>query len=422
MNKSIAIKVDHLTKVYKLYSNPTDRLKESLHPFKKKYHKLFYALNDVSFEIKKGETVGIIGKNGAGKSTLLKMITGVLTPTSGRVTVHGKIASLLELGAGFNPELTGIENIYLNGTIMGFTKEEMDQKINAIIEFADIGDFIHQPMKRYSSGMKARLGFSVSINIDPDILIVDEALSVGDALFRRKCFAKMENMCNKGLTILFVSHSEMAISQLCTRAILLVNGEKIFDSQPHETFKQYNRLLNIKENKNQEPSKGKNVFDTLNDKSIDCNIKNSEIDIANINFKNERGEEVKTLIHGEKYTLNYQVYFKDTHENIQCGFLLKTLHGLSIAGAVAPSLRQTVHKVQAGNYLDVRFALTMLLAPGEYFLSVNIRQLEKENIKILNKLVDFCTILVHSGDNIQYTALCNLNIESSLNIKSHEDI
>lgn len=192
MYYNIAIKVQNLTKVYKLYDKPIDRLKEALHPLKKKYHKDSYALNDVSFEIKKGETVGIIGKNGAGKSTLLKIITGVLTPTSGHVHVNGRIASLLELGAGFNPEYTGIENIYLQGTLMGYSHEEMKAKVDEILAFADIGDFVYQPVKMYSSGMFARLAFAVAINVDPDILIVDEVLSVGDIAFQSKCFNKFK--------------------------------------------------------------------------------------------------------------------------------------------------------------------------------------------------------------------------------------
>ncbi|NBL00561.1 MAG: ABC transporter ATP-binding protein, partial [Erysipelotrichia bacterium] len=219
-----AIKVNHLTKVYKLYDNPIDRLKESLHPLKKQYHKEFYALNDISFEIKKGETVGIIGKNGAGKSTLLKIITGVLTPTSGSVHVNGRIASLLELGAGFNPEYTGVENIYFQGSLMGYTREEVAKKVDEIIAFADIGDFVYQPVKMYSSGMYARLAFAVAINVDPDILIVDEALSVGDAAFQNKCIRKMEEIGKKGITILFVSHDTQTINKFCNRAIWLNNG------------------------------------------------------------------------------------------------------------------------------------------------------------------------------------------------------
>ena len=213
-----AIKVSHLTKVYKLYDKPIDRLKESLHPLKKKYHKDFYALNDVSFEIKKGETVGIIGKNGAGKSTLLKIITGVLTPSSGHVHVNGRIASLLELGAGFNPEYTGIENIYLQGTLMGYTKEEMEAKIDEILTFADIGDFVYQPVKSYSSGMFARLAFAVAINVEPDILIVDEALSVGDMYFQQKCMDKINTMRSRKMTLLFVSHSIGQVKKICEKA------------------------------------------------------------------------------------------------------------------------------------------------------------------------------------------------------------
>ncbi len=226
----IAISVKNLTKVYHLYDNPKDRLKEALNPFKKSYHHDFYALNDVSFEIKKGETVGIIGKNGAGKSTLLKMITGVLTPTGGSVEVNGKIASLLELGAGFNLEMTGMENVYLNGTIMGFSKEEMDQKVDAILEFADIGAFIDQPVKMYSSGMFARLAFSVAINVEPDVLIVDEALSVGDMAFQYKCFMKMKEIKEQGTTIVLVTHSMSQILDNCDRAILINQGLLIEDT------------------------------------------------------------------------------------------------------------------------------------------------------------------------------------------------
>ncbi|MBW2660368.1 MAG: ABC transporter ATP-binding protein, partial [Deltaproteobacteria bacterium] len=201
----LAVRLSNINKIYHLYENPQDRIKEVLNPFNKNYHHDFYAINDVSFDIHTGESVAIIGKNGAGKSTLLKMITGVLTPTSGKLEVSGKIASLLELGAGFNPEMTGLENIYLNGTLMGFLKEEMDEKIDAILQFADIGEFINQPVKMYSSGMFARLAFSLSINVDPDILIIDEALSVGDMAFQMKCFKKFQQFQKQGKTILFVT-------------------------------------------------------------------------------------------------------------------------------------------------------------------------------------------------------------------------
>ncbi len=239
MNNDIAIKVQNLTKIYHLYDRPQDRLKEALNPFKKSYHHDFYAMNDVSFDIKKGETVGIIGKNGAGKSTLLKMITGVLTPTSGSIEVNGKIASLLELGAGFNSEMTGLENIYLNGTLMGFSKEEMDSKVDAILEFADIGEFIHQPVKMYSSGMFARLAFSVAINVDPEILIVDEVLSVGDMRFQQKSLRKMQEMQERGITILFVAHDMGVINTFCSNVIWLSDGIKKDEGETEIISKKY---------------------------------------------------------------------------------------------------------------------------------------------------------------------------------------
>lgn len=243
MSEDWAIKIEHLSKVYKIFDKPTDRVKEALNPFRKRYSRDFYALNDVSLTIKKGETVGIIGKNGAGKSTILKIITGVLTPTSGSVQVNGRIASLLELGAGFNPEMTGIENIYMNGTIMGYTKEEMDDRLQDIIDFADIGEFIHQPVKMYSSGMFARLAFSVNAFVEPDILIVDEALSVGDMKFQVKCMDKMESLMKGGCTVIFVSHDINAIRRLCHRAFFFNHGKLLSDGEVNTVADMYLEFL-----------------------------------------------------------------------------------------------------------------------------------------------------------------------------------
>ena len=235
----IAIKVENLTKIYKLYDTPMDRLKESINPFGKKYHKDFYALNDVSFEIKKGETVGIIGKNGSGKSTLLKIITGVLTPTSGNVTVNGKVSALLELGAGFNPELTGLENVYFNGTLMGYPKEEIDTKLDEILSFADIGEFIYQPVKTYSSGMFVRLAFALAISIEPEILIVDEALAVGDLRFQKKCKQKMNEFREREITQVIVSHNMSDITTSCKRAVFLKSGINKFYGDAFEVVSTY---------------------------------------------------------------------------------------------------------------------------------------------------------------------------------------
>lgn len=233
-----AIKVENIVKIYKLYDKSIDRLKEGIHPFGKKYHKDFYALNNISFEVKKGETLGLIGINGSGKSTLLKIITGLLTPTSGNIQVNGNVSALLELGAGFNMEYTGIENVYLNGMIMGFTREEMNKKMEEILSFADIGEFVKQPVKTYSSGMFVRLAFAVAINVNPEILIVDEALSVGDMRFQQKCFRKIEEF-KKTKTVLFVSHDMGAINKFCDRIIWLDKGHIVEAGEPLEISKKY---------------------------------------------------------------------------------------------------------------------------------------------------------------------------------------
>lgn len=235
------ISVKGLSKVYRLYDKPIDRLKESLNIFHKSYHKEYYALNNLSFEIKRGETVGIIGINGAGKSTLLKIITGVLTPSGGNIEVKGKISALLELGAGFNMEYSGIENIYLNGTMMGFSKKEIDKKLDDILAFADIGDFVYQPVKTYSSGMFVRLAFAVAINVEPDILVIDEALSVGDVFFQQKCYKKIKELAGKS-TVIIVSHDLNAMTKFCERIIVMSAGEKVFDGEPNEAIAKYFKL------------------------------------------------------------------------------------------------------------------------------------------------------------------------------------
>lgn len=230
MEKNSIICTENITKKYNLYAKPQDRFREAVGFTRKSLHNDFYALNDISFDVEKGETVGIIGTNGSGKSTLLKIITGVLKPTSGKVSVSGRISALLELGAGFNQEYTGMENIYLNGRMMGYTRKEMEARMPGIVEFADIGEFIQQPVKTYSSGMFARLAFAVAINVEPDILIVDEALSVGDLFFQNKCFRKFEELRNNGITILFVSHDISSVRQMCSRVLWIEKGvQKIFD-------------------------------------------------------------------------------------------------------------------------------------------------------------------------------------------------
>ena len=242
-NVKYAIQVQDVSKVYRLYDKPIDRLKESLSLSHKNYHKDFFALNGISFQVKKGETVGIIGTNGSGKSTILKIITGVLTPTTGEVKVEGVISALLELGAGFNMDYTGIENIYMNGTMMGFSRKEMEAKLQDILDFADIGDFVYQPVKTYSSGMFVRLAFALAINVEPEILIVDEALSVGDVFFQSKCYRRMEEIRQNGTTILMVTHDMGSVIKYCDRVVLLNKGSFIAEGAPGKMVDLYKKIL-----------------------------------------------------------------------------------------------------------------------------------------------------------------------------------
>jgi ABC-type polysaccharide/polyol phosphate transport system ATPase subunit len=243
MQTEYAIRCEHLGKVYNLYGHPMERLKEALNWRGRRYSREFHALRDVSFEVKRGETLGIIGRNGSGKSTLLKILAGVLTPTSGRVDVRGRVSSLLELGAGFNPELSGLENVFFQGTLMGFSRDEMQERLDGILAFADIGDFIRQPVKLYSSGMFVRLAFACAINVDPDILIIDEALAVGDARFQMKCHLKIDEFREKGKTILLVSHSGNDVVSLCSRAIWLDEGAVRAEGQAKRIVEEYSAWM-----------------------------------------------------------------------------------------------------------------------------------------------------------------------------------
>jgi len=373
MNNDIAIKVENLTKVYHLYDRPQDRLKEALNPFKKSYHHDFYAMSDVSFEIKKGETVGILGRNGAGKSTLLKMITGVLTPTSGAIKVHGKIASLLELGAGFNPEMTGLENIYLNGTLMGFSKEEMDTKVDNIIAFADIGEFIYQPAKMYSSGMYARLAFAVSINVEPDILIVDEALSVGDIKFQIKCINKFKELQKKGITILFVSHDIFTVRSFCNKAVWLNNGTVKELGDVTEVSANYNEFMYGDTTK-------ENIVSTLEDETINPT---PQVSIKKFDAINRWGEHEGMIEYVEMFNekmevenvfqLNEEIHIKMIvntiniqHNDLSLAISVKDKNGIDLIVSTTLDNALTINSNK--DKVEAIFHFPNYLATGEYIL------------------------------------------------------
>lgn len=421
---NIVLSVKKLSKTFKLYNKQVDRLKEAIYPIKKSYHKKFDALSDVNFEINRGEIVGIIGRNGSGKSTLLKIITGILNPTSGHVTVHGHISAILELGAGFNNEMTGLENIHLKNIINGIPKSETQKSKEKIIEFAELGEFIHQPLKNYSTGMKARLAFAVAINIDPDILIVDEALSVGDAAFQRKCFSKIEEIRKLGTTILFVSHSEANVVSLCNRVIWLSNGMKILDGDPKIVTSFYLKYMNQLINKNNveqeyvkflrqsdEYIKHKEVDqiekpdykvakkDTLVNKKINLASFNPKLKstsaleydskfakIFNVKVTDLEGEEVNILEHGKQYYYSYQVKVTQPLQQVKFGFLLKQKNGIAIGGGAYPSLIENIP--QLNKNVNVKFKITANLAQGEYFFNAGIMANFNEKQDYAHRILD----------------------------------
>ncbi|KYK73766.1 hypothetical protein SC936_04140 [Aggregatibacter actinomycetemcomitans serotype e str. SC936] len=351
---SISISIKNLGKSYKLYKEPQDRLKEALNPFRKTYHTIFNALNNINIEIFKGEVVGIIGRNGAGKSTLLKIITGVLTPSEGDIKIEGKISSLLELGAGFNPDYSGLENIYLQGTLMGLSKQDVDNRLEDILEFADIGEFIYQPVKTYSSGMFARLAFSTAINVDPDILIVDEALSVGDMAFQEKCITKMKSMLNDQRTILFVSHSMPSIRNFCTKVIWLKDGKVHTSGEAHIVCEQYTEYMKA----------------SLEEKKITANLLNIE---KNVLSKSIYIESIKldsnSYKTGDEINLEIKIRFNKNIIDYAVGVLVYDEFG---------KLMTLVNTIRDDLTFDKQYDRFILNIPdndflsGRYFISVSI--------------------------------------------------
>ena len=366
------ISVKDLSKVYRLYDKPIDRLKESLNIFHKSYHKEYYALNNHSFDIKRGETVGIIGINGAGKSTLLKIITGVLTPTGGNIEVKGKISALLELGAGFNMEYTGIENIYLNGTMMGFSKEEVDKKLDDILDFADIGDFVNQPVKTYSSGMFVRLAFAVAINVEPDILVIDEALSVGDVFFQQKCYKKIKELAGKS-TVLIVSHDLNAMTKFCERIIVMSAGQKVFDGEPNEAIAKYFKLKQGAL-RNDKKSIELNNSDFEMYKAPDENSYSGKMDVIIEKYfysiENEPFSEVCQK--DDEFKISLVINSKIDIESPIIGFQIRDKYGNEVFGqtSLTSPVEQGVIK-QGRNIINFAFDWPEI-REGDYFITIGI--------------------------------------------------
>ncbi len=401
MEKKKVIQIQNLSKMYKLYDRPSDRLKESLGLSRKKRYKEHYALRNVSFDIEEGECVGIIGTNGSGKSTILKIITGVLSKTEGDVKVDGRISALLELGAGFNMEYTGLENVYLNGTMIGFSEKEIDQRLDAILEFADIGDFIHQPVKMYSSGMFVRLAFAVAINIDPEILIVDEALSVGDVFFQAKCYHKFEEFKEQGKTILFVSHDLGSIAKYCDRVILLNKGVKLDEGTPKAMVDMYKQLLvnqdPVKQTSQETVQENWREGFQVNPDTLEYGEKQAEI--IDYTVLDENGRQSNTIEKGTTFQIKMKVHF---HEDIQepiMAFTFKNVQGTEITGTNTMYEKVSVKHPEAGKECIVTFTQKMNLQGGEYLLSFGCTGYRDGDFTVFHRLYDACSITVISTKN-----------------------
>ncbi len=403
--EELAIEIRDLSKVYRLYDRPVDRLKEALLPFHKRYSRDFYALRDINLSIKKGETVGFIGQNGAGKSTLLKVITGVLTPTAGTVEVHGRIASLLELGAGFNPEMTGVENIYMNGVVMGLSKEEMDARVDDIIAFADIGEFIHQPVKMYSSGMFARVAFAVNAFVEPDILIVDEALSVGDAFFQAKCMDRMKHMLDDGVTVLFVSHDTGAVRSLCQRGIFMEQGKVSFDGASKETIEKYFAAKVRSEQKVIDNPSVQEVHVDLQseateqrdgiwygdnaaflEKATYDRTQNGKVEFLNVQLLNEQGKEISQVECGQKVCLRYAFQVYEDIPILGFAYHIRSASGVEVVYSDTGLDRLPIFSAEAGGCYALDWKFHVDLQEGNY----NVAAVASIPLDITIGKVDFC--------------------------------
>lgn len=398
------IEIKNVTKIYNLYNKPSDRLKEALFS-RKSRHTEFAALNDVSFDVCKGEILGIIGKNGSGKSTILKIITNVLTPTSGECIVKGKIAALLELGAGFNMEYTGIENIYLNGQMIGFSKEEMDKKLQDIIDFADIGEHIYQPVKTYSSGMFARLAFSVAISVDPDILIVDEALSVGDVFFQNKCYRRFEEFRDKGKTILFVTHDMGSVIRYCNRCVLLNAGKKVREGKPQEMVDLYKRIMVGQWNENEE--KNSTIENSIDSTNINVNrlwkeqistnpdmevYGDGRAEIIDFGIFSDSGNIGNNVYKGDYYTVKMKVRINDDNLNPIFAFKLRDVKGTELTGTNTMLEDIDTSHCKNGDIVTISFRQKQYLQPGQYLVSLGCTAFEGDQFVVYSRNYNCCVL------------------------------
>jgi lipopolysaccharide transport system ATP-binding protein len=443
----IAVRLENVSKVYKLYDSKRDRLKEALDPRRRKRHREFYALRDVDMEVKKGEILGIVGRNGAGKSTLLKLIAGVIPPSRGRVEVRGRVSALLDLGAGMNPNLDGVQNILFGGIMLGFTMEEMKRKLDGIVAFADIGKFIRQPLRTYSSGMRARLGFALAVNVEPEILVVDEVLAVGDELFRRKCYAKMESLMGAGCTVVFVSHAVNTVNDLCHRVVLIDGGNLLMNGPPRIVTMFYLKLLNasgtnaaqvrgeIKHlNAAAALPKAFSVSTMRAEKKCPAEAdedgplraayvpglvpkstlvqRNHDVDISDVEIVSGAAERVNVLVMGEDYHLTFKAVFNQEACGVSFGTAVKSEKGVVLCSA---NLRgDFIPLIEKGQRATVHFVFTCNLLPGNYYVTLNASEDRSGKREVLIQIQDvliFKVLADRKTGNIGGLSYCNQFLE-----------
>lgn len=405
MEKGTAVTVKNVVKVYHLYGKPIDRLKEILLP-KKTYHTEYYALNDISFDVKKGEFLGIIGTNGSGKSTILKIITGVLTPTKGTVEVNGKISALLELGAGFNMEYTGMENLYMNGSMLGYSRQEMDAKIPEILEFADIGDYVYQPVKSYSSGMFVRLAFALAINVDPDVLIVDEALAVGDVFFQTKCYQKINEIRESGATVILVTHSMGSIIKYCDRVVLLNKGNLIDVGDPAEMVDLYKKILTNQfdeKEENKEAVSRKEVEaagalwkDSLMNNPDYLQYGDGKAEITDYAILDDKDQITNTILKNTEFTIRMKVKFFDKIEQPIFAYTIKDKQGTELSGTNTMVEKCEIPDGKNGLEVMVSFTQKATFQGGEYLLSLGCTGFEDGEFFVHERLYDVTMLSILS--------------------------
>lgn len=438
MSSEVVIQTERLGKRYELYDRPQDRLKQVLLSQKRQYFHELWAVHDLDLEVYRGESLGILGVNGSGKSTLLAMICGNLTPSRGAITITGRVSALLELGAGFNPEFTGLENVYLNATVLGLSHEEIDKRLDSIIGFADIGKYIDQPVKFYSSGMYARLAFAVAVNVDPDIFVVDETLAVGDAAFQRKCFARIQEIKQKGATILFVSHATKLVLELCDRAMVLHEGEALYvgetkhavgyyqklsyaqpSKQPQiveeirsasanaavsqfgteddaaallehcgETGRMESKWTPVEETDQHDAATPRPHFDpNLVSKSAIRYVENGAA-ISNPRIVGSNGAIVNCLISGDTYSFQFDVIFHEDSSDVRFFNLIKTVTGVELGGAAHPSLSSHGLDMAAGQNVTVSFKFRCSLGEGSYFLNCGVGGIKGQSLhRVIDALI-----------------------------------